>query len=363
MFRSILLVLAFALVPQLGAQDTKPAEKKTPDARHPRVKMETSLGDIVLELNAEKAPITVDNFLRYAEDGFYDDTIFHRVISTFMIQGGGFTAEMEEKKEGLREPIKNEWQNGLKNARGTISMARKGGDPDSASSQFFINVVDNKRLDMPQRDKAAYAVFGHVVDGMDVVDKIKDTEVTEHAKLPMGKVVPVEPIVIKSVTLLDGLKFADVAAVTKPAVEAAAKAKAAVQAEVDAQAAAFKELLTKGADENGNKIERTASGLMYIALKEGDGPTPELTDMVSVHYTGWLMNGTKFDSSADRGQPARFKRSGVIKGWTEALGLMKVGAKYRLIIPPDLAYGKRGRSPTIPPQSTLVFDVELLAVE
>ena len=136
-------------------------------------------GDIVLELNREKAPISVENYLKYVDKKFYDGTIFHRVMPTFMIQGGGHTADMSQKKTD--PPIKNEWQNGLKNARGTVAMARLGGNPDSATSQFFINVVDNPRLDQPQGDGAAYAVFGKVVAGMGVVDAIKSVPTSTHA--------------------------------------------------------------------------------------------------------------------------------------------------------------------------------------
>lgn len=172
------------------------------DDKHPRVKMETSLGDIVIELDGEKAPISTENFLKYAKSGFYEGTVFHRIIPTFMIQGGGLDAEMNEKKDGLFPPIKNEWQNGLKNVRGTIAMARRG--PDTATSQFFINVVDNPALDAA-RDGAAYAVFGKVVEGMDVVDKIKSVKCQIHPKYPdPTPVVPVEPVVIKKVTLLTG---------------------------------------------------------------------------------------------------------------------------------------------------------------
>lgn len=156
---------------------TKPAPPKadqtrtTPKDPVAYALMKTSLGDIVLELNQEKAPISVENFLRYADGRFYHGTIFHRVISTFMIQGGGFTPDMTKKP--TEDPIKNEWQNGLKNVRGSVAMARLGGRPDSATSQFFVNVVDNSRLDRPQPDGAAYAVFGRVIAGMDVVDAIR----------------------------------------------------------------------------------------------------------------------------------------------------------------------------------------------
>jgi len=157
------------------------------------VQMKTSMGDIVLELNAEKAPISVANFVKYTESGHYNGTVFHRVISTFMIQGGGFTPDLSQKE--TLPPIKNEWKNGLKNKRGTIAMGRTN-VADSATSQFYINVQDNDVLDTP-RDGAAYAVFGKVVSGMDVVDQIK--VVKTGTKNGMGDV-PVTPVVIEKVT-------------------------------------------------------------------------------------------------------------------------------------------------------------------
>ncbi len=138
----------------------------------PRVRLETTMGNIVLELDREHAPATVDNFLAYVNDGFYDGTIFHRVIDGFMIQGGGYTADFSRKE--TRPPIQNEADNGLKNTRGSIAMARTQ-DPHSASAQFFINVADNSALDHKARDARGwgYAVFGRVSDGMGVVDKIR----------------------------------------------------------------------------------------------------------------------------------------------------------------------------------------------
>lgn len=140
-------------------------------ADNPSVLLETTSGDILIELFADKAPNTVRNFLKYVDDGFYANTIFHRVISGFMIQGGGLTARMEEKP--TREPVANEADNGLKNERGTVAMARTR-DPHSATAQFFINLVDNAFLDhsAPTADGWGYCVFGKVTDGMDVVDKI-----------------------------------------------------------------------------------------------------------------------------------------------------------------------------------------------
>jgi len=156
--------------------------------------MQTTLGDILLELNDEKAPISVENFMRYVGKGHYDGTIFHRVISNFMIQGGGFTADMKQKATDAT--IKNEWKNGLKNSRGTVSMARVGGNADSATCQFFINVVDNGMLDRPQSDGAAYAVFGRVLSGMETVEKIRAVRTAE--KRGMDDV-PVETISITKV--------------------------------------------------------------------------------------------------------------------------------------------------------------------
>jgi len=337
---------------ELQAASSQPAAPAAVDKKV-YVKLETSLGDIVLELDGEKAPISTKNFVDYVDAGFYNGTIFHRVMSNFMIQGGGYLPDLTEKQDGLRPPIKNEWQNGLKNVRGTIAMARTQ-VADSATAQFFINVVDNGALDQP-RDGAAYAVFGKVVGGMDTVDKIRNTPVHSDPKLPMGPVVPTEPVIIKAA------KRADAAEGAKLAQEAAA---AAAKAEAEAKAAGEKQLadfLGKVEQETGKKIEKTPSGLMYVILKEGNGPSPKPVDKVEVHYTGTFLDGKKFDSSVDRGEPAKFQLNRVIKGWTEGVGLMKVGEKRKLIIPSDLAYGPSGR-PGIPPNSTLVFDIELLGV-
>jgi len=160
----------------------------------PRVVLETTMGDITIELNPPKAPITVKNFLRYVDEGFYDGTIFHRVIPTFMIQGGGYTGPTEQKTQGQHEPIQNEAANGLKNLFGTIAMARTG-DPHSATSEFFINVADNTGLDYPARDGWGYCVFGEVVDGMDAVEEIKNVRTGPN---PVGEMSqPINPPVIR----------------------------------------------------------------------------------------------------------------------------------------------------------------------
>lgn len=161
-----------------------------------QVILTTSHGEIVLELDPKNAPISTENFIAYVKSGHYEGTVFHRVIDSFMIQGGGHTADL--KKKPTLDPIKNEWKNGLKNTRGSVAMARLGGDADSATSQFFINTVDNAFLDRPQPDGAAYAVFGKVVSGMDVVDKIR--KVKTGNKQGMGDV-PVEPVTIMQAQL------------------------------------------------------------------------------------------------------------------------------------------------------------------
>jgi peptidyl-prolyl cis-trans isomerase B (cyclophilin B) len=157
----------------------------------PLILMETSAGDILVELYPDKAPLTVENFLRYVEEDFYRNTLFHRVIKDFMIQGGGLTLRMEEKPAGA--PVRNEADNGLRNTRGALAMARTS-DPHSATSQFFINTVDNPGLDFSARTTAGYGycVFGAVTDGMDVVDKIAGSKVRSlsgHEDVPVDSVI------------------------------------------------------------------------------------------------------------------------------------------------------------------------------
>ncbi|HHH39629.1 MAG TPA: peptidyl-prolyl cis-trans isomerase [Sedimenticola sp.] len=159
-----------------------------------RVLMKTSMGDIELELYPDKAPKTVENFLRYVDEGFYNGTVFHRVINGFMIQGGGFTPDLQKKQ--THAPVVNEAKNGLKNRRGTIAMARTSA-PHSATAQFFINHADNDNLDYPSFDGWGYAVFGRVVKGMETVDKIAD--VYTHSTRGMSNV-PEKPVIIESIT-------------------------------------------------------------------------------------------------------------------------------------------------------------------
>jgi peptidyl-prolyl cis-trans isomerase A (cyclophilin A) len=203
-----LTALLFALAPAVRAQTTepkpvpppttKPAEPE-PEARPDPafVVMTTSMGEITLELDRARAPRSVENFLSYVNKEYYDGTIFHRVMSNFMIQGGGFDRDFKKKKTD--PPVVNEWRNGVQNKRGTIAMARLGGRPDSATSQFFINVKDNPLLDRPQPDGAAYAVFGRVIAGMDVVEAIRTTPVKPSRLNPRERAEPEIPVIIEMV--------------------------------------------------------------------------------------------------------------------------------------------------------------------
>jgi peptidyl-prolyl cis-trans isomerase B (cyclophilin B) len=174
-------------------------ERENVSIENKKVKLETSMGDIVIELNAEKAPVTVKNFLSYVDSGFYNGTIFHRVVNVptlHVIQGGGFTKDMVQKK--TQAPIKNEATNGLSNDRGTIAMARTN-NPDSATCQFFINHVDNSFLNYTGPANPGYAVFGKVIEGMDVVDKIAEVKTTVRSGMEN---VPVETVVINSASVI-----------------------------------------------------------------------------------------------------------------------------------------------------------------
>ncbi|HWT15380.1 MAG TPA: peptidylprolyl isomerase [Patescibacteria group bacterium] len=202
MFRTALLSLTLVAASfVVSAQDAKPAPAAAATvAATTKVRLNTNMGQIVIELNAAKAPKSVENFLQYVKDKHYDGTVFHRVIPTFMIQGGGFTADLSQKPP--RAPVQNEADNGLSNVRGSVAMARTM-DPHSAAAQFFINVVDNPNLNHVSKENGytwGYAVFGKVVEGMDVVDAIKAVATAPKGPLPSD--VPVSAVVINSAEIL-----------------------------------------------------------------------------------------------------------------------------------------------------------------
>ncbi len=190
MFKKMLNAVTITLIIGVFAASALAAGKS------PKVLMETSLGKVKIELYPQKSPLTVKNFLTYVADDFYSGTSFHRVIPGFMIQGGGFTAELKQKP--TRMPIPNEAANGLKNERGTIAMARTS-NPDSATAQFFINLVNNDVLNRPQPDGFGYTVFGRVIEGMDVVDRIAGVKTGVRQGM---RDVPLETVEIRSVKIL-----------------------------------------------------------------------------------------------------------------------------------------------------------------
>ena len=196
-FKKSILASLLATVTGAVMLAVPPDDAAAADA-NPQVLMKTSLGEIVIELYPEKAPKTVENFLKYVDDKHYNGLIFHRVIGNFMIQGGGFDKDMKQK--ATRAPIPLESRNGLKNDAGTIAMARTS-VPDSASSQFFINTVDNASLNFPNPDGNGYAVFGKVVKGIETVKKIANVKT---GRSGMHGDVPVEPVTIESVTRVGG---------------------------------------------------------------------------------------------------------------------------------------------------------------
>jgi cyclophilin family peptidyl-prolyl cis-trans isomerase len=195
----VLLAAGVLGAPALVAEETPasaPPAAPVPSGP-PRVRFDTSMGSFVVKLNAERAPLTAANFLRYVREGYYKGMIFHRVIENFVAQAGGYTADYQPK--AAHEPIVNESGNGLTNQRGTIAMARTE-QPHTASSQFYVNLVDNPVLD-PQQSRWGYAVFGEVVDGMDVIDRIGHTPTGKAG--PFNKDAPLKPVVIEKAQLLN----------------------------------------------------------------------------------------------------------------------------------------------------------------
>ena len=303
-------------------------------------KIKTNKGDIMLELEFEKTPLTVANFVGLAEgkiknnkkevgEPYYDGLKFHRVIADFMIQGGcpdgnGMGGPGYQFPDEIHPDLKH-------SGPGILSMANAG--PGTNGSQFFITHKETPWLD------GKHTVFGKVTEGQDVVDAIaQDDKIIEIDIIRKGE----KAKKFDSKAIFDK----ELEKLEKQAAEKAKKAKEAIDA------------LKKGA-----KV--TSSGLAYKIIKKGTGVKAEAGKTVSVHYIGKLSNGTKFDSSYDRNQPIEFElgRGRVIKGWDEGISLLNVGSKATFIIPPDLAYGARGAGGVIPPNATLIFDVELVEIK
>ncbi|MCR5731568.1 MAG: peptidylprolyl isomerase [Sphaerochaetaceae bacterium] len=299
----------------------------------------TEKGDIALSLEFKKVPMTVMNFVGLAEgvlnmedpdEPFYDGLVFHRVIPDFMIQGG------DPRGNGTGGPgyrFPDEFDDSLKHdAPGVLSMANAG--PGTNGSQFFITHVPTPWLN------GKHSVFGHVIEGQKIVDSIQQGDKIESVEIIR---VGAEAEAFKATKQA----FSDL-------VEGCEKRAKAKEAEEQ------KKLDAEIANRYPNAI-KTPSGLKYVVIKEGAGDKkPKYGQSVTVHYQGSLMNGKIFDSSIMRGTPASFQIGQVIEGWNEALQTMRKGEKRTLIIPPDLGYGIHGFPGVIPPNATLIFDVELL---
>ena len=309
-----------------------------------QAKIETTKGEILIELEFEKTPMTVANFVGLAEgtiendakplgEPYYDGIKFHRVIDNFMIQGGDPTGT---GRSGPGYQFEDEFHPDLKHSGpGILSMANSG--PGTNGSQFFITHVATPWLD----DK--HSIFGHVIEGLDVVNAIEQDDL-------INKVT-----IIKNNVEFDAPKVFE---------ESQVKAREIAEAKRKKEGEEL-EKLSKEFEAIIDTAEKPPSGLNYVFTPPGTGENPPKGQTVSVHYAGYLMTGQKFDSSFDRNKPIEFPvgTGRVIKGWDEGIMLLNVGAKARLIIPSELAYGSLGAGCVIPPNSTLVFDVELMELK
>lgn len=303
-------------------------------------KFSTPKGEILVQLEHEKTPGTVGNFVALVEGNmengakpqgtpYYDGLKFHRVIPDFMIQGGcpqgsGTGSPGYQFDDEIHPELKHD-------APGKLSMANAG--PGTNGSQFFITHVETPWLD------GKHTVFGSVVEGQDVVDAIAQGDTMDKVEIVRQGADAEAWNAIEAFRTFEGARAKRIA-----------EAKAAQEAELEKLAAGF---------------EKTESGLRYKVIQKGDGTKPATGQTVSVHYKGQLPDGTVFDSSYKRNQPIDFQVGvgQVIRGWDEGIMLLQVGDKARFVIPSDLGYGSRGAGGVIPPDATLVFDVELVAVK
>lgn len=338
-------------------------------AENVRVKMETSHGDIVLSLEAEKTPVTVANFLSYVRDGLYRNTILHAVVPGFRIEGGMYNSayQMLDPEEALF-PIRNESEKGLLNERATIAM-NQFAQADTATSMFFINTGDNTFLNKPENQltQQGFTAFGRVVEGMDVIERIENLPLGFDERYPVGRVTPAESVTITTITLMDAYNWerADkliaenkkqiegererVRLITERKDEAVEEALARVKQEVEERV--------------GKPLVELNSGMWSVVVEPGDGSRkPSADDNVKVNYHGERLDGFVFDSTRGKA-PLVFRVGDLIPGWVQALTDMTPGEKRVLLIPPRLGYGARALGNELPANSWLLFDIEMISIE
>ena len=318
------------------------------DPLHPWLRLETSLGDIIIELDAAEAPTTVINFVEYAEGGEYDGTIFHRVVPDSILQGGGYTPDLEPKPRSVPQVIPDNWHIELESKVGTVALIRQSDYFGKTSPEFFINLRDNVHHNMG-RNHGRFAVFGRVVAGHETVDRIRNTALGTHPKYANGlsPVVPVAPVIIYSARLISPFDPA-------PAYEVIALRYPEPK---DAVAKLFG---TKVAD----ALAETGSGLMIADITVGDGPrSPGPNDVVEFQYRGTFLNGNEFESTYDNRKPALLNMNLLKPGLREALSTMTEGGHRVAVVPPELAYGVDGIPGVIPPSTTLIFELDLLEIK
>jgi peptidyl-prolyl cis-trans isomerase A (cyclophilin A) len=358
--KKILSLIALTTVFTVNAQ-----KKKQADGLYCQI--ETSKGPITLALTFEETPITVANFVSLIEGKntqveekfkgkpFYNGIKFHRVIANFMIQGG---CPEGNGTSGPGYKFVDEFHpNLIHNKAGVLSMANSG--VGTNGSQFFITHKDTPWLD------GKHTVFGHVISGQEVVDKIAQDDVinsmTIIRKGKAAKKFKAEKVFAAYFSTKEKNDQAQVEK-NKVAVEkmnALKEAEKKKQAEIEAQKEKERQAAIEKEFANAST---TPSGLKYIVIQEGTGNQPVATSNVKVHYTGMLLNGKIFDSSVQRNQTIDFGLNQVIPGWTEGVQLMKEGAKYKFLIPSNLAYGERGAGGVIPPNADLIFEIELIKI-
>ena len=323
----------------------------------PRVRFVTNMGAFVVELRPDLVPLTVLNFLRYVQDGFYEGTIFHRVMEGFIIQGGGYTPNMNLRSEGRYEPIMNEAHPKLRNTTGAIAMARQPGRPDSATSQFFINLSKNTSLD--RRRGMGFCVFGEVIEGMDTVEAISRVEVGTHPKYTSGDrqpVVPVESVIVQSTELISKTNVHQLEQMINQACGELKRRKQAIHQHTEE---VLNQMVAQMEEETDQKATRTDEGIYYVIVRPGGDqhPTPQHTIVAECETR--IPEGTAVFSTYRIGSPCLLHLGEVIQGADIGLNLIGEGGEIHLVIPPELAYGSRGTR-NIPPHSVISMKIEIV---